>query len=96
MSAKTSDSVKNFALESRYKATTSDEIGILSKRRREVLCGSEGSTREKNCQLLKLTVLVVLPGVILILQNVVNLVENVEVSAFGVLSQQYMTWHYNK
>ena len=43
-------------------------------------CGEPGSQRSRRCQMLKLTVLSILPGLILIVRNAVNLAESSEVS----------------
>ena len=43
-------------------------------------CGEPGSERDRHCQMFKLTLLSVLPGLILIARNAVNLADSFEVS----------------
>ena len=43
---------------------------------RRLPCGDPGSERDRHCQMLKLAVLSVLPGIILIVRNAVNLAES--------------------
>ncbi|WAR14545.1 GCY17-like protein [Mya arenaria] len=42
------------------------------------LCGHGGSAREQKCQLLKLTILAIIPGLILIVRDAVNVAANVK------------------
>lgn len=74
------DTIAPFPMKPRDRAPTIDQIILSEEAHDRTLCGQRGSAKERHCQLFKLTILAILPGLILIVRNAVNVAESVRVS----------------
>lgn len=73
------DTIVPFPLKPRSRTPTIDQIVLAEEVGDKTLCGQRGSQKERHCQLFKLTALAILPGLILIVRNAINVAENVKV-----------------
>lgn len=73
------DTIAPFSLKSSNREVVVVEEATAQERKDISFCGQKGSRKERHCQLFKLTILAILPGLILIVRNAINVVDNVKV-----------------